>query len=90
MCLVISKYVNALSTLTVINQGAPGVYIRCQPGSYALEYVMLTNPPTILIIEDADIADPMANELRRLGYSVRTNSIRDGVSRRLLALLPMT
>ena len=50
---------------------------------------MLTNPPTILIIEDADIADPMANELRRLGYSVRTNSIRDGVSRRLLALLPM-
>jgi hypothetical protein len=49
---------------------------------------MLTNPPTILIIEDADIADPMANELRRLGYSVRTNSIRDGDEPEVIGLAP--
>jgi hypothetical protein len=39
---------------------------------------MLTNPPTILIIEEADIADPMANELRSRGFSVRTNGVREG------------
>jgi hypothetical protein len=39
---------------------------------------MLTKPPTLLIIEDSDIADPMANELRSRGYTVRTNSILEG------------
>ena len=39
---------------------------------------MLTKPPTLLIIEDSDIAEPLAKALRSYGYTVRTNSLLEG------------